>query len=152
MPPEKKVIAFGNCYRIFTIYDNTMAYSKKDAFPSMDARLAAFAKALSHPARIAILKTLADGNRCVCGEIVEVIPLAQSTVSQHLKELKKAGLIKGEVEGQRICYCLNPDIARTLADQLRTFVQSVAPANSPPGECTLPQPSSQINPGKRNRR
>jgi DNA-binding transcriptional ArsR family regulator len=66
-----------------------------------------FAKALSHPARIAILKVLAQKNECICGDIVEVLPLAQSTVSQHLKELKNAGLIDGSVDGPRSCYCIN---------------------------------------------
>jgi len=70
-------------------------------------RMAAFAKALSHPARIAILKVLAQKNECICGEIVDVLPLAQSTVSQHLKELKNAGLIDGTIDGPRSCYCIN---------------------------------------------
>ena len=100
-----------------------MAYNKKNEFASGDARLATLAKALSHPARIAILKTLARKNACVCGEIVNAIPLAQSTVSQHLKELKEAGLIKGEVEGPRVCYCLDPDIAREFSEELRAFVE-----------------------------
>ena len=84
-----------------------MAAPKLDEFIKAEQELAAFAKALSHPARIAILKVLAQNNECVCGEIVEVLPLAQSTVSQHLKELKDAGLIKGTVEGPRSCYCIN---------------------------------------------
>lgn len=72
-------------------------------------RSAEIAKALGHPARIAILKILAERTTCFCGDITEILPLAQSTVSQHLKALKKAGLIKGEVEGVKTCYCLNPD-------------------------------------------
>ncbi|HEX4852287.1 MAG TPA: metalloregulator ArsR/SmtB family transcription factor [Puia sp.] len=84
-----------------------MANNKKQSFESQDQVLAAFAKALSHPARIAILKELAAKNECICGEIVEALPLAQSTVSQHLKELKNAGLISGEVDGPRSCYCIN---------------------------------------------
>ncbi len=72
-------------------------------------RSAAIAKALGHPARIAILKILASRNTCFCGDITEILPLAQSTVSQHLKALKEAGLITGEIEGVRTCYCLNPD-------------------------------------------
>ena len=77
-------------------------------------RSAAIAKALGHPARIAILKILAQRNTCFCGDITEILPLAQSTVSQHLKALKTAGLIKGEVEGVRTCYCLNPDGVKEL--------------------------------------
>jgi len=81
-------------------------------------RSAAIAKALGHPARIAILKILAQKNTCFCGDITEIIPLAQSTVSQHLKALKTAGLIKGEVEGVRTCYCLNPDGIKELKNLL----------------------------------
>ncbi len=84
-----------------------MAIHKKASFSAQEQELAAFAKALAHPARIAILKVLAQKNECICGQIVEVLPLAQSTVSQHLKELKAAGLIKGSVDGPRSCYCIN---------------------------------------------
>lgn len=64
-------------------------------------------KALAHPARIAILEVLIKKNACMCGDIVEVLPLSQSTVSQHLKELKEAGLIKGDIEGAKVCYCID---------------------------------------------
>jgi len=84
-----------------------MAFNKKDEFGKKEQELAGIAKALSHPARIAILKVLAQKNECICGDIVEVLPLAQSTVSQHLKELKNAGLISGTVDGPRSCYCIN---------------------------------------------
>lgn len=84
-----------------------MAFNKKEEFSSKEQSLAAFAKALSHPARIAILNVLARKNECICGDIVEMLPLAQSTVSQHLKELKNAGLIDGNVDGPRSCYCIN---------------------------------------------
>lgn len=84
-----------------------MALNKKGMFEEIDQELAEFAKAIAHPARIAILKVLAEKNSCICGEIVEVIPLAQATVSQHLKELKNAGLIQGSISGPKSCYCLN---------------------------------------------
>lgn len=84
-----------------------MAIHKKEEFTQKEQELAAFAKAISHPARIAILKVLAGKEGCICGEIVDVLPLAQSTVSQHLKELKNAGLIDGETDGPRSCYCIN---------------------------------------------
>ncbi len=71
-------------------------------------------KAVGHPARVAILRLLARKNACVCGEIVDELPLAQSTVSQHLKVLKEAGLIQGEVDGPRICYCISPRALRRL--------------------------------------
>ena len=85
----------------------TMALNKKQSFGKKEQDLAECAKALAHPARIAILKVLAQHNECICGEIVDVLPLAQSTVSQHLKELKNAGLIIGTVDGPRSCYCIN---------------------------------------------
>jgi ArsR family transcriptional regulator len=84
-----------------------MAQSKAEEFSVKDRKVAELAKALAHPARVAILRELAKRGTCVCGEIVEVLPLAQSTVSQHLKELKAAGIIKGEVEGAKSCYCID---------------------------------------------
>ncbi|MCB1190873.1 MAG: winged helix-turn-helix transcriptional regulator [Leptospiraceae bacterium] len=84
-----------------------MSINKKTEFDEEFQALADFAKAISHPARIAILKTIAEKKECICGEIVEVLPLAQSTVSQHLKELKGIGLIQGEIEGLKSCYCIN---------------------------------------------
>ncbi len=91
-----------------------MAYSKKSEFDQKEIRLAEYAKALSHPARIAILMTLAERSTCICGEIVEVLPLAQSTVSQHLGELKKAGLVLGEIDGPRSCYWINREALAEL--------------------------------------
>lgn len=79
-----------------------------------DFELAALAKAVGHPARVAILRLLARKNACICGEIVDELSLAQSTVSQHLKVLKEAGLIQGEVEGPRVCYCIHPRVLRRL--------------------------------------
>ena len=71
-------------------------------------QLARLAKALGHPARVAIVRLLIERDACVCGEIVEELPLAQSTVSQHLKQLKSAGLVRGDVDGPRVCYCVEP--------------------------------------------
>jgi len=84
-----------------------MGQNKKAEFENPIQELARLHKSLSHPARIAILETLAERQSCICGEIVEVLPLAQATVSQHLKELKEAGLIRGEIEGNKSCYCIN---------------------------------------------
>lgn len=105
-----------------------MAYTKKHEFSEADNQLADFADALSHPARVAILRTLAEKNRCICGEIVEVLPLSQSTVSQHLKELREAGLIRGEIDGPRSCYCINweelqrcMNLLNDLAGELKTL-------------------------------
>ncbi len=98
-----------------------MAERKTDEFNEEEIFLAGLAKALSHPARIKILKILNETNACMCGEIVDRLPLSQSTVSQHLKELKKAGLIQGEVEGPKICYCIDGAAlqkAKNLFDKL----------------------------------
>ena len=84
-----------------------MALSKAGLFNRDLGRAARVAKALAHPVRIRILQILAERNACICCEIVNRLPLAQSTVSQHLKELKGAGLIQGEIEGPKICYCLD---------------------------------------------
>ncbi len=100
-----------------------MASPKLVAFGTEENELAELAKALGHPARIAILKELAQRKVCVCGEIVEVLPLAQSTVSQHLKELKAAGLIQGTVEGAKSCYCINWDMIRRLQDLIGSFIE-----------------------------
>lgn len=84
-----------------------MGVTKTDHFTAQQNDLAILAKALGHPARIAILEYLMTVDTCICGDIVNELPLAQPTVSQHLKELKNAGLIKGTIEGNAICYCIN---------------------------------------------
>ncbi|MEO5650383.1 MAG: metalloregulator ArsR/SmtB family transcription factor [Ginsengibacter sp.] len=84
-----------------------MGATKSEEFTLKDNRIAKYAKALSHPARIAILRLLIKKQSCICGDIVEELPLSQSTVSQHLKELKEAGLIQGDIEGARVCYCID---------------------------------------------
>lgn len=84
-----------------------MGLSKTEEFTRAQNDLAALAKALGHPARIAILQFLIKSRQCVCGDIVEELPLSQSTVSQHLNELKKAGLIKGNIDGPSVCYCID---------------------------------------------
>ena len=79
-----------------------------------DEELASLSKALGHPARVKILRILVRKNACICGDIVDELPLAQSTVSQHLKVLKDAGLIRGDVDGPRVCYCIEPRALRRL--------------------------------------
>ena len=81
-----------------------------------DRETAALARALAHPARVAILRLLIERGDCICGEIVDVLPLAQATVSQHLKVLKEAGLIKGDVDGPRVCYCVNPKAVKRFKE------------------------------------
>lgn len=79
-----------------------------------DVELAELAKAVAHPARVKILRILLRKNACICGDIVDELPLAQSTVSQHLKVLKEAGLVRGDVDGPRVCYCVEPRALRRL--------------------------------------
>jgi DNA-binding transcriptional ArsR family regulator len=82
--------------------------SSRERITETDEELANLAKALGHPARVAILRQLAEEGTCLCGEIVDALPLAQATVSQHLKVLKEAGFVQGEIDGPRVCYCVNP--------------------------------------------
>lgn len=86
-----------------------MAHSANKEYKKEDLQLARYAKALSNPARIAILKFLVKQNACFCGEIVDVLPIAQATVSQHLKELKESGLIQGSIEPPKVKYCIDPE-------------------------------------------
>jgi len=98
-----------------------MGLTKAEEFTMKENRIARYAKALAHPARVAILQLLIRKQACICGDIVEELPLSQSTVSQHLKELKEAGLIKGEIEGVKVCYCIDEkewEQARKYLDSL----------------------------------
>ncbi len=91
-----------------------MAQAKLTSFPTDLVALARVARALSHPARLHILGVLAARRGCVCGDLVEASPLAQSTVSQHLKILKVSGLVQGEIDGPKVCYCVNQEMLRRL--------------------------------------
>ncbi|HMG90973.1 MAG TPA: winged helix-turn-helix domain-containing protein [Chryseolinea sp.] len=84
-----------------------MGLAKTEEFTKAQNELASFAKALGHPARVAILQFLIKSKSCFCGDIVEHLPLSQSTVSQHLSELKKVGLIQGNIDGPGVCYCID---------------------------------------------
>lgn len=87
-----------------------MGATKSTAFTTEQNRIAELAKAFAHPARVAIIQYLLKTNTCVCGDIVDALPLSQSTVSQHLKEMKNAGIITGDVEPPKVCYCINPKV------------------------------------------
>ncbi len=101
-----------------------MGISKSDEFTVRDNRIAKYAKALAHPARVAILNLLIKRQACVCGDIVDELPLSQSTVSQHLKELKEAGLIKGDIDGAKVCYCIDEKEWETAKSQLNSLFVS----------------------------
>ena len=98
-----------------------MGASKTTLFTKSQNQLANMAKALAHPARIAILQHLVKKNACVCGDLVEELGLAQATISQHLKELKNTGLIQGTIEGTSVCYCINPKVWNQYRDYQRRF-------------------------------
>ncbi|GAB2795719.1 metalloregulator ArsR/SmtB family transcription factor [Rhabdobacter roseus] len=84
-----------------------MGLTKTEVFTEQENRVAELAKAFAHPARVAILRLLAEKKACICGDLVDELPLSQATVSQHLKELKRIGIIKGEINPPRVCYCIN---------------------------------------------
>lgn len=101
---------YQNLYRNIALYQLIMGITKTQNFTPAQNKAAKLAKALGHPARIAILEVLLKKNTCICGHLVEELPLSQSTVSQHLRELKDAGLIKGEIEGTSVCYCIDEKV------------------------------------------
>lgn len=98
-----------------------MGATKTDHFTEVQNEIAVLAKAIGHPARIAILEYLLKVDACICGDIVNELPLAQPTISQHLKELKNAGLIKGNIEGNAICYCINETNFSKIVKYLSLF-------------------------------
>lgn len=104
-----------------------MGTAKSEEFSVRDNRIAEYAKALSNPARIAILRVLMEKETCMCGDIVEEIPLSQSTVSQHLKELKSAGIIKGSVDGPKICYCIDAENWEAMRKIFKKFFKAFDP-------------------------
>ncbi|HTD41437.1 MAG TPA: metalloregulator ArsR/SmtB family transcription factor [Mucilaginibacter sp.] len=103
-----------------------MGLTKTEIFNEQQNKLALMLKALAHPARIAILQHLIKANACVCGSLVDELGLAQATISQHLKELKNAGLIQGTIEGVSVCYCIEPKAWELLHQQLDSFFGSYA--------------------------
>ena len=104
-----------------------MIRAKTPVVSSDKLRLAKMLKALGNPIRFQIVETLAERQMCITSEIVETTPLAQSTVSQHLKVLKEAGLIHGEIEGPATCYCLNSESIRWLKDQIGGWLPTCCP-------------------------
>ena len=101
-----------------------MGTTKSEIYTDEQNKLAVQLKAIAHPARIAILQELIKANACICGDLVEELGLAQATISQHLKELKNAGLIKGTIEGVSVCYCIEPDAWVKLEKELNGLFQS----------------------------
>ena len=103
-----------------------MGATKTDLFTKQQNEIAGMAKALAHPARIAILQYLVKINACICGDLVEELGLAQPTISQHLKELKAVGLIQGTVEGTSVCYCIHPANWQKFRKYFATFFTDIS--------------------------
>lgn len=102
-----------------------MGATKTDHFTDKQNELAVLCKAMGHPARVAILEYLLKNQECICGDIVDFLPLAQPTVSQHLKELKQAGLIQGSIEGNSICYCIDQNAIKKLERYFTSFFNTL---------------------------
>ncbi|AMR33150.1 transcriptional regulator [Mucilaginibacter sp. PAMC 26640] len=98
-----------------------MGLTKTEIFTDEQNKLAVMLKAIAHPARIAILQEIIKSNTCICGDLVGELGLAQPTISQHLKELKNAGLIQGTIEGVSVCYCINPPVWNELKEHVGGF-------------------------------
>jgi len=107
-----------------------MGISKTDYFSEEQNALATLAKAFGHPARVAIIEHLLKVKSCICGDLVNELPLAQPTISQHLKELKNAGLIKGSIEGNSICYCIDEQAIAKLQNYFANMAAQVAAQNN----------------------
>ncbi len=108
-------------YRNIAIYKYKMGITKTQIFDTTQNELAVLFKVLGHPARIAILQYIGGQNACICNDIVEEIGLAQPTISQHLKELKRIGIIEGEIEGNKVCYCIAQDRWKEIQSVLNNF-------------------------------
>jgi ArsR family transcriptional regulator, arsenate/arsenite/antimonite-responsive transcriptional repressor len=102
-----------------------MGVTKTEIFTEEQNRIADLAKAIAHPARVAILEVLAKKKACICNEIVEELPLSQATVSQHLKELKRIGIIQGEIDPPRVCYCINGEVAEEMMRYFGGFMSDL---------------------------
>ncbi|HEY4327718.1 MAG TPA: metalloregulator ArsR/SmtB family transcription factor [Mucilaginibacter sp.] len=104
-----------------------MGLTKTEIFTEEQNRLAIKLKAMAHPARIAILQQIINANACICGDLVYELGLAQATISQHLKELKNAGLIQGTIEGVSVCYCIEPNAWKLVTTEITGFLNSYKP-------------------------
>lgn len=124
-------------YVYVILYIPLMTYAKTAAFTEEQQQLARVAKALAHPARVAIIQLLASKRICISGDIAAELPLSRTTVSQHLQELKALDLIRGEIDGLTVCYCLNTELLRQIQQQFTAFFveATTAPACGPASAC-----------------
>ena len=110
---------------ILRYYNNTMGVSKTFHFSAKQNALASLAKAFAHPARIAIIQKILENKTCIVGDLSQELPLSQSTISQHIKELKGAGILKGEIEGPSVCYCIDEKNWKVAKLLLSEFLDSI---------------------------
>jgi len=106
-----------------------MGLTKTDQFTEHQNKIADLAKAIAHPGRVAILEHLLEVNQCICKDLVEEVPLAQATISQHLKAMKEVGLIQGNIEGTSICYCLNLEAVEKLSNYFSMLTKKIKSNN-----------------------
>jgi ArsR family transcriptional regulator, arsenate/arsenite/antimonite-responsive transcriptional repressor len=127
----RKNLVVSNNYRniAIDIRKSTMGLTKTEVFTDEENRIADLAKALAHPARVAILRLLAEKRACVCGDLVDELPLSQATVSQHLKELKRIGIIHGSIDPPRVCYCINEKTWEEAQQTFGTFFDQLMKLN-----------------------
>ena len=119
-------------YICVILYNVSMTYAKTFAFTADQQQLARMAKALAHPARVAIIQLLASKKTCISGDIAAELPLSRTTVSQHLQELKALDLIRGEIDGLTVCYCLNTSLLRQVHQHFTSFFLEATATNCPP--------------------
>jgi ArsR family transcriptional regulator, arsenate/arsenite/antimonite-responsive transcriptional repressor len=124
-------VFYKNIIVILRYDDNKiMGISKTENFSELQNKVSNLAKALAHPARIAIIEHLLKVNSCICGDIVEELPLAQATVSQHLKAMKEVGIIKGSIEGKSICYCIDENGINDLKEYFINISEKLKQKNN----------------------
>jgi len=116
-----EILPYGLFIVILRLNSNVVGVTRSEIFTDKQNQVAAMFKALAHPARIAILQYIIRQNACICNDLVEELGLAQATISQHLKELKSAGLIKGNIEGTSVCYCIDEKVWLRFKKELNLF-------------------------------
>ena len=110
-------------------YNDKMGITKSELFKKRQNRIASLATAFDHPARVAIIEYILDNKTCICNDLVNVIPLSQSTITQHLKELKNIGIIKGEIEGPKVNYCIDEEVWEEARDIFINMFSKFVPKN-----------------------
>lgn len=118
-----------NLYRNIALLRYAMGITKSELFKKRQNRIATLAKAFNHPARVAILEYLLSNQTCITNDLVSELPLSQSTISQHLKELKQIGIIKGEVEGPKLNYCIDQEVWEEARDMFTNFFAKYVSGN-----------------------